>query len=328
MSSAIALPGFMSARSAGEAVAACNTMSALAGDVVVDTGRLKFIDPFGLALLGATFHEIHARGQAVRVVGLNNQLANYLDRMDAFAGVELVGYTAPANHRHARGDALVELTRLDNKRGVDEAAHRLAHAVVGKIPGIDPNELPDEMTGFTTAWRLEEPIQYALSELLENAMTHARKHGFQNSSVWVACQHYPSSGMIRMGIVDNGCGFLASLRNHPSLHRQQHLDAILMALQPRISCNRDLRTDMESINQGVGLTTTCRIAESAGGGLTIVSGDAMHHTLGRSGLLGDGVYWQGVAIAIEFRRARLPDVNVRNLLPPIDAQPAVNLRFE
>lgn len=324
----VVLPNYMTARSASNAVSACNAILAHDGVVLVDACHLQFIDPFGIALLGATFHEIHERGHRVQLSGLSQSVAGYLDRMDMFEGVELVGCYAPNIHRRDRANDLVELTRLDNRRQVDDASHRLARALVGRMPGVDQNEQPDEMTGYNQADRLAEPIQYALSELLENAMTHARKHGFQNASVWVACQYYPSNNWIRMGIVDNGCGFLATLRNHPSLHHQRHLDALLIALQPRVSCNRDLRANMDSINQGVGLTTTHRIAESAGGGLTIVSGDAVHATRGQSREMADGVYWQGVAIAMEFKRDRLTEVRYRELLPPIEAQPVVNLRFE
>jgi anti-anti-sigma regulatory factor len=324
----IILPSYMTARSASNAVAACNTILSRKGVVFIDAGQLQFIDPFGIALLGATFHEIHERGEHIQVSGLSQNVAGYLNRMDMFNDVELINCHAPNVNRHDRANDLVELTRLDNRRQVDEASHRLARALVGRMPGVNENEQPDEMTGYTYADRLAEPIQYALSELLENSMSHARKHGFQQANVWVACQYYPSNDWIRMGIVDNGCGFLATLRNHPSLHHPRNLDALLIALQPRVSCNRDLRANMDSINQGVGLTTTSRIAASAGGGLTIVSGEAFHSTRGQSGEMADGVYWQGVAIAMECKRDRLPDVRYRELLPPIEAHPVMNLRFE
>lgn len=298
------------------------------GAATVNAAALRFADPFGLAMLGATFHMVRQRGRAVRVCGLNAHMAGYLNRMDVFAGVELVDFAPHATGRHDRSDALVELTLLDNQGGVDDAAFRLANALVGGIPGIDPDEQPDEMTGYTAFDRLREPIQYALSELLENAMTHARRQGYQDACVWVASQYYPRNGLIRLGVVDNGCGFLATLRSHPDLRLQTHHEAILTALRPRISCNRDLRLGMESVNQGVGLTTTCRIAEHAGGRLMIVSGNAIHSTVGESGLMAGGATWQGVAIAMECRRDRLPGIRFSELLPPYAAQTPVRLRFE
>lgn len=328
MPNAIGLPAYLSARSADVTVAVCGRLLASNEDALVDASPLQFADPFGLAMLGATFQMMQAADRAVQVCGLNPGMAGYLSRMDVFEGVELVDCGQPPNHRHNRADNLVELTHIDSREKVDEAAYRLAHALVGRFPGVDLDEKPDEMTGYTAFDRLVEPIQYALSELLENALTHARMHGFGHASVWVASQYYPRSGMIRLGVVDNGCGILASLRGHPKLKRERHHDAILTALQPRISCNRDLRLNMDSVNQGVGLTTTCRIAEHAGGRLIIVSGDAMHDTAGKSGDLADHAYWQGTAIALEFKRDRLPDIRYRELLPAYEAQQWPGLRFE
>lgn len=328
MTGTVNLPAYLSARSVAEVVLACRRLLDGDGDAMVDASRLRFADPFGLALLGATFFMVQAESRAVRVRGLNAVMAGYMSRMDVFRGVELVGCRPLGGQRNDRRDVLVELTRLDDHRQVDDAAYRLARSLVGNIPGLDPDEAPDEMSGMTAFDRLVEPIQYALSELLENALTHARRQGFGNACVWVASQYYPRNGLIRLGVVDNGCGFLATLRDHPDLRRESHHDAILAALRPRVSCNRDLRAGMESANQGVGLTTTCRIAEHAGGRLVIVSGDALHGTIGESGTVAGDTAWQGVAIAMECQRSRLPAIRFRELLPPYEAQNRVRLRFE
>lgn len=328
MPAPILLPAYLSARSEVDVVIACRLLLDGKDDTTVDAGPLRFADPFGLAMLGATFFMMRQQGRQVRVCGLNADMAGYLNRMDVFDGVELVECAPRATGRNNRSDVLVELTRLDNHNHVDDAAYRLTKSLVGGIPGVDPDEPPDEMTGLTAFDRLMEPIQYALSELLENAMTHARRQGYRDACVWVASQYYPRSGMIRLGVVDNGCGFLATLRSHPDLRLVTDHEAILTALRPRISCNRDLRMGMESANQGVGLTTTCRIAEHAGGRLVIVSGDGVHDTSGGSGTMADGAAWQGVAIAMECRRDRLPGIRFRELLPPYEAQTPVRLRFE
>lgn len=328
MPTPVRLPTYLSIRSAAEVVAACQHLIKSDGDAVVDAAGLRFADPFGLAMLGATFHMIRDQGRGVGLRGLSTDMAGYLNRMDVFKGVELIECAPHATGRHDRRGALVELTRLDSQGGVDDLAYRLAKALVGEISDINPEEPPDEMTSFTAFDRLVEPLQYALSELLENAMTHARRQGYRDASVWVACQYYPRKGLIRLGVVDNGCGILATLRSHPELRRDTHHEAILTALRPRISCNRDLRLGTDSVNQGVGLTTTCRIAEHAGGRLVILSGDAIHSTNGESGTLMAGEAWQGVAIALECRRDRLPDIRFRELLPPYNAQTPVRLRFE
>jgi hypothetical protein len=191
----------------------------------------------------------------------------------------------------------------------------------------DADAIPDDMTGYTPLDRLMEPIQYVLSEVLENALTHARRDGYRHACVWLASQYFPARGEVHIGVVDDGCGMLATLRAHPDLRQETDHAAILMALQPRISCNRDLRlAGNESINQEVGLTTASRIAEHAGGGMLIVSGSGMHDTQGASGSF--SYAWQGVALAIRFRRDQLLDIRFRDLLPSRENSAAVNLRFE
>lgn len=326
----VLLPSFLSARTAEESVAACEAItdgnSRLA---VVDCTLLRFIDPFGIALLGATFHLVQFQGRQIQVQNLSADLQGYLTRMDLFKEVQLVGeQPATVGVRHNRSTDLVELTCLDDKNHVDDAAYRLAKTIIGNMDGVTPTEPRDEMTGMNTWDRMVEPIQYALSELLENALTHARRCGYKDAKVWVASQYYSRSGKIHIGVVDNGCGFLQSLAKHPELKHQRDHDAILLALQPRISCNRDLWLNQESVNQGVGLTTTCRLATKAGGRMVLVSGQASHDTSGRTGELASGTFWQGVAIALECRRDWLTSFRISELLPPLDAKPTVTLRFE
>ncbi|MNR21146.1 hypothetical protein D3C85_1380300 [compost metagenome] len=119
-----------------------------------------------------------------------------------------------------------------------------------------------------------------------------------------------------MAIVDNGCGFLATLSEHPELIDKTDCGAIRAALKPRVSCNRgSLARVLGSENQGVGLTTTAKIAEAAGGGLIVASGNAIHQTeYGRFHEM-DERGWQGVSIGFYCVRELLPGVSISALLP-------------
>lgn len=94
----------------------------------------------------------------------------------------------------------------------------------------------------------------------------------------MAAQYYKdvqTGGRVQVAVVDNGCGFLATLLNHPALPEKTHDAAIRTALRPKVSCNRDMGPFGESVNEGVGLTTTVRISKATGGAVHIVSGDAL-----------------------------------------------------
>lgn len=312
-------------------IALCGAALSADDDVLLDARAVRFADPFGLALLGSTCHMLRQRGQAVRVSGLASAVSSYLQRMEVLDRVELFD-CAPARGVHRdRRDALMELTRLDQPRDIDSAANQLANAMVGRMGDVDPNEALDQMTCMNRADRIAGPISYALAELLNNSFSHARRQRHEHACVWVASQYYGSSGLLQLAVVDNGCGILETLRDHVAMRhllRKTDLEAILVALRPRVSCNRDLGVFKDSVNQGVGLTTVSRIAEHAQGRLVVVSGSGLHDPLGRSRRLAHGARWRGVAIALECRRDALTDVNYRELLPLLDEAPALRLRFE
>lgn len=309
----------------------CGAALATNDNVLLDARGLRFADPFGMALLGSTFFMLQERGQTVRIAGLSDAVSGYLQRMDVFTDVELIDCAPARGIRRDRRDALVELTRIDKSTDIDSIANQLADALVGRMPDIDPAEPYDEMTCTNTAERLTSLLSYTLTELLNNALSHARRQRHDNARVWVASQYYRKDHRIQLAVVDNGCGMLATLREHVALAgyaRKTDHAAILAALHPRVSCNRDLGVFNDTVNQGVGLTTTARIAARAAGRLVVVSGAGIHDPLGRSGRLATGVRWPGVAIALECRREALKEVRLQACLPPVEDAPPLHLRFE
>jgi len=324
-------PAYLTVKSTDGLIKLCGAALAAEDSVTLEAQSLRFADPFGLALLGATFYMLQQRGQTVRVAGLTDSVGGYLQRMDVFEGVKLVDCSPPRGQRVDQTDALVELTRLDQRSQIDRVANQLAEALVGRMSDIDPNEPRDEMSCVNTADRITIPISYVLTELLNNAMSHARLKGYGNACVWVASQYYRSSGRLQLAVVDNGCGMLESLREHAALRdlpRKTDLEAILAALRPYVSCNRDLGVFIDSVNQGIGLTVAARIAEHAEGRLVVLSGAGCHDPLGLSRRLANSARWQGVAVALECQRDALLNVRIRELMPLIEGMPPLHLRFE
>jgi hypothetical protein len=159
-------------------------------------------------------------------------------------------------------------------------------------------------------------------------VTHAKRHGHLRADVWVAAQFYEKNNEVKLSVVDNGCGILRTLLNHPELRDKTHMAAIRTALRPKVSCNRESPYDLGHGNQGVGLTTTMKIANAAKGRLMIASGTAHVETSEMRGYVipSDGC-WDGVAIAFSCRRHALPAVNVRDLLPVERGHPPVAVQF-
>jgi hypothetical protein len=234
----LACPALMTLDQPDDLIGLCGAALAADGDVLLDAHALRFTDPFGMALLGATCFTLQKRGRVVQVSGLQAAISGYLQRMDVFANVELVDCAPASGGRRDRRDALVELTRIDRPVDIDPRANQLADALVGRMPDIDLGEPLDEMTGLNTAYRLSIPLAYVLTELLNNALSHARRAGHKNACVWVASQYYRKDHRLQLAVVDNGCGMLETLRNHSVLadyqRKTDHL-AILAALRRAIA---------------------------------------------------------------------------------------------
>jgi two-component sensor histidine kinase len=323
------LPSYVGTRNTDQLFEFCTAVQNHPGELEIDARDVKFLDPLGLAVLAALLSPRCAY-QTVSLNWLSVKIAAYLDRMDFFTHCPVQGVYVP--HGATRNDlrrTLVEITPVTAAWETDQTANRLATALTGQMTGlnqpktIDFNDPQSEFDSFN------RPIQYALNELLDNSLTHARREGRAGASVWVAAQHYQAEDDVRIAVVDDGCGFLATLVNHPELTVKSHMAAIELALKPFISCNRDAGIFAGSVNEGVGLTITRNISEAAGGGMMIVSGDG-RFTTGRGGTtFKSPVCWSGVAISFVCKRSGLPGTNPSMFLPtlPESSTPAPNLRF-
>lgn len=301
-------------------------------EVVLDATNLKFIDPFCLSLL-ASIGSDHAKlGGTIRLVNLSSSISSYLSRMDFFQQPWFLCDEIKKLGRSDQRHSLVELVEIINVSDVDSSSQNLAHAILGSIPGLSEGEEPDEMTGYRTWDKASEPLCHAFTEVLQNSLTHAHRNGFRNSSVWVSAQYYSNTDDIYIGIVDNGCGMLSSLENHPKLTSKDDETAILLALQPRISCNREVGLYDTATNAGIGLTTTYRIARESRGSMLIVSGkSAIRAVQKHEAQVIDANLpsWQGVAISLRLERSAMMAINLRDLMPAREiGREAPTIRFE
>ena len=296
----------------------CSQIANRDGDVILDASTLSFVDPLGLALLRATLES--AIGKTFHVRWMQQHLLDYLIRMEFFGGLSVDGIDVEtARNPQGEPDRCVELVKVVNGQS-EEIASRLAVAMVGEAE----ERTQEEMDSY------RRPIEYALKELLENALSHAKKEGNFQASVWVACQHFQSNGDVRLAIVDNGCGFLATLRGHAQLKERTDSAAIRAALVARVSCNRGPLVGYEgdSQNQGVGLTTTARIAQAADGFLVIASGDACLNTKTDDAVRLENAPWKGVAISFHCNRDKLPQITIAALLPEVEDAVDDDISFE
>lgn len=301
-------------------------------EIVLDAAYLKFIDPFCLSLLASSGSNHAKSGGTIRLINLSNNISSYLSRMDFFQQRWFICDEIKKLGRSDQRHSLVELAEIVNVSDVDSASQNLAHAILGSIPDLKENEEPDEMTGYRAWDKANEPLCHAFTEVLQNSLTHGHRNGYKHSSVWVSAQYYSNTDEIYIGIVDNGCGMLSSLKNHPKLISKDDETAILLSLQPRISCNREVGLYDTATNAGIGLTTTYRIARESRGSMLIVSGKSAVRAVQKHEaqiIDVDLPSWQGVALSLRLDRTAMMTINLRDLMPAREiGREAPTIRFE
>lgn len=285
-------------------------------DIVIDCSNLVFIDPCGLTVLASGLDKPAEQGRKITLDFLPLSITSYLQRMNFFEHFDAIeGVDLRPQQRKDKLGYLCELTRISSEALAEDAVETLAWAVTGTFNEAESNT-SDDLALF-------HPIKYALSELVGNSVTHAKRDGNHAAAVWVAAQYYQATGSVKVSVTDNGCGFLATLRNHPSLHGETtHSAAIRAALIPRVSCNRGIIPYGTSENQGVGLTTTAKLSRKADGSMTIFSGNGLYRdpSARRSSRVRTITpHWQGVGVVLDVNRDNLTTVKIHELLPEEEA---------
>lgn len=279
--------------------------------ITLDCTQVRFATPFGLCLVAATFDWLEEEGKQTTHTVLSASVGSYLARMDCLPAALAEPFVGPRNNR---ADALVEVQVISVRSEADMAAQKLAQAFVGRLPDTNLSAAPDEMTGLRPGEAEEEALAYIFTELIDNSLTHGRKHGFTNAKVWVAAQYYPSKDHIRLAVVDNGCGLLRSLKDHPRLADKKDAEAIKLALEPKVSGNRDVGLMDDSHNQGVGLSVSSELAIRAGGRVDIISGQGAVKKLRNALHIWLVPAWHGTAIEMTLFRKQLGGVRVSSLI--------------
>lgn len=308
----LVFPSFITAKNCDKLLPVLDSIISSDVDTVAVTARhTKFVDPFSLCLLAACCDKLQRQDRHLDILDLSPEMQSYWVRMDLFKQCQ---QQEPDLQRNDQSGSLLEIQCLQGRQDVGQVADRISHAIAGQTPGYTEETQPDEMTGFLPHELVEYNLRYMFNELLENALTHGRRHGYDSSKVWVACQYYKARDLIRIGIVDTGCGFRQSLLSHPQMPQTDE-DAIRLALQPCISCNRDVGIMDDSVNEGIGLTVVQRMVKDVGGAMVLLSGQSVleisQDELSKP--LPD-TRWQGAGIAIEVKRSELKERLVRDVI--------------
>lgn len=292
-----------------------------ADTVRIDADDLQFAEPLPLCLLAARLNRLSRQGRVAAVERVRPDVADRLRRMNVL-GEWLEEKSGRRYQAHNMGK--LHVCWASSSKDADEIANSMAEAIASFVPA----DYRAAAASFTRD-PIKVPLAYVITELLDNGLTHGRGKGFAHASVWIAAQYYPAGDLIRLAVVDDGCGFLQSLESHPKVVPKSHAVAVRTAFEAGVSCNKEVGLLQDSLNAGIGLTISRDIASKSRGTMWAGSGDAWLNDPGlRSEVSGRIPNWEGAMLNFELHRSGLISFNFRDLFAQYErAAPTTDIKF-
>jgi len=278
--------------------------------------RLVTAEPVALCLLAASFARLESRGQRVRIRGLHPEVRQNLERLDVLAdwlrenSPQMADISADAPQSDFRA------YRVASGQQAEQIANVLSREIAAFIPSDDFHALVEEDPTLIRYRVVEQPLHYVITELLDNSLNHGKAGGFGHARAWVAAQYYRVGDLLRVAVVDDGCGFLRALQNHPELASKSHDKAISLAFRPFVSSHKDVGVFSDSSHQGLGLTVCRDLCLRANGNISAASGTSWVTSPAvpseKSKTLDPG--YRGVVVMMDLHRRALTPGSIGEIL--------------
>jgi hypothetical protein len=238
----------------------------MAGEVVIDLERVRFVDPYGMVGLLALARFLRQQTlDPVLMLPRSDDVMKYLDRMDfSRHAAQLCAIDLPTlwpdgeYSRSAHSDVLLEITPITRSEDI----HYIVDRVRERAQTILSQNLHYEQAAI-------DGFVVALSEVCQNIPEHSQDVGY------VAIQKYfygrrLGKNVVKIAVMDLGVGFRASLAPKYSAHAADWTD--FRALQLAIFEGASRYDDP---GRGQGLNAVRRFVERWHGKLMIRSGSAL-----------------------------------------------------
>jgi hypothetical protein len=169
-----------------------------------------------LCALAVTLARVQRHGRQVRITGVRAWLKAHLERLDILRNSFQRIDSEPSMDA---SQGTLHAHRIANVREGNRAGNALAQTVASLIPPAY-----DDVISLSRrrAHPVELPLAYIFTELIDNSFGHGRARGYSHASVWIAAQYHPQGGLVRIAVADDGCGFLATLKDRKDLSVGSH----------------------------------------------------------------------------------------------------------
>lgn len=232
----------------------------------LDAVDLKAIEPVGICLLASSAHRARDVGKSVVIRNACPTLQYLLG--SAKAEVTWADMTAESPLTARSTLAMTVTTPAEANTMANQISAELA-----KFVPAEDREAMDDHYGLRIYHAVQPALAYVLSELVDNVFSHSRTSEFPKPTAWLAAQWYAHGDLVRLAVVDDGCGLLGSLKglaNPPG----NHFEAARVAFQPFVSSKNAPLLYADRRHMGLGLTICRDICQRLQGKIYAASGNA------------------------------------------------------
>jgi signal transduction histidine kinase len=287
--------------------------------VNLDASVVTAVQPVGACILACAAHKARANGKELVVAQWSPQFRQLMQRLAC--EVTWGDQQPQVRSGEERPQAPTLVTPIMSRENGNAVANDLSTQITAFIPTEDRSGvLEDERSEL--AYHLVQPVlAYALGELVDNVFSHARRSTEAIGS-WGAAQWYPTGDLVRVAIVDTGCGLLASLRDYHSPPKN-HFEAAALAFKPFVSSKGDIGMYADRSHMGLGLPVCRDICERLGGRLYAASGNAWVTNPGLSSEERHSlaVPHAGTTVSLEFHRRAITSRTMQEILAKYTGKP-------
>ena len=318
----VELPSLLLTANIAGVLRICAQIDETADPVICDAARLVVAEPMALCALVVTLSRMQRIGRSVHVVGLSRQFKQHLESLDILAA----SLHLAESERNTGYQETLHAYRVKNEQHGNEVGNKIAAEIASLIPSHQPAisalEPPPKINSVFY------PLAYIFTELIDNALRHGRGRGFSHASVCLCAQYHPPRGLIRLAVVDDGCGFLATFQGRSDIQAKSHAEAIRTGFRPYTSSKRDVGLFSDTQHQGLGLTICRDLALRSEGNVAVVSGNSWitnpeaHDEQSRI-----TPFWRGAALSVELRLPALNTVNFFEITGRYNPDPDLPIRF-